>query len=564
MLVPEINWNSLADRLGPRGLRLFLLGSLPAMIFAVFTRHQWEDWFITLRAAQNLASGHGLVYEPGQVLQTFTSPINVLLPAALMWLSGNNEVVTIWLYRIIGACLLGCTVLLLDRLARKQGLSRLAGWFLIGFFVIDVKIMDFTINGQEAAFTVFSLSLTLLAMMERRTWLLGAAWACTMWSRPDGFIYIGGLAIGYFLALWWERRRHELWPTLVEFFKAGCLTTLLYGPWIAWTTWYYGTPISHTIAAKGEFLGDLGVWKLVRGVLLSPVDAYRRAVLGSIFTPPYVVLGGWPEWLTAFSAILGAIAFLAWLAPRASTLVRVASLGLFVTTLYLTLFAPFPYPWYFPPCAFLAIVTLAAIVHQLVAAFATQPLWRRLVNGLCGATLIVWFVATVCTAWELRVQERVIERNGREQIGLWLKQQADGQRQTVFLECLGYIGYYSGLKMYDYPGMSSPEVVAARKQQGDEWPHQRYTEKWAAIIGELKPDWLVMRPPEVGAVTAHDPSLLESQYRAVKVFDQADALNAIRFLPGRGYLNHDSKFTVYRRIDMADKAAPSQSGNPGR
>ena len=34
------------------------------------------------------------------------------------------------------------------------------------------------------------------------------------------------------------------------------------------------------------------------------------------------------------------------------------------------------------------------------------------------------------------------------------------------MECLGYIGFFSGLKTLDIPGMSSPEVVASRRKLG--------------------------------------------------------------------------------------------------
>ena len=34
--------------------------------FALFTGHIWEDYFITFRSSLNLATGHGLVYQPGE------------------------------------------------------------------------------------------------------------------------------------------------------------------------------------------------------------------------------------------------------------------------------------------------------------------------------------------------------------------------------------------------------------------------------------------------------------------------------------------------------------------
>jgi hypothetical protein len=129
-------------------------------------------------------------------------------------------------------------------------------------------------------------------------------------------------------------------------------------------------------------------------------------------------------------------------------------------------------------------------------------------------------------------------------LGEWLKQNAASPRDTVFLEPLGYIGFYSGLKMYDHPGLCSPEVVAARRKL----PRMgNYTEHWPELIAYLVPDWLVMRDSEVKAVNRIAPDLLTKYYKLQRVFDVMDKIKAMRFLPGRGYLEFDAHFEVYRR-----------------
>ena len=65
-----------------------------------------------------------------------------------------------------------------------------------------------------------------------------------------------------------------------------------------------------------------------------------------------------------------------------------------------------------------------------------------------------------------------------------LKKEGD----RIFLEPLGYIGYFSEGKMLDYPGLCSPEVVNVLKDK---------KLNRATVIPELKPDWLVLRPWEV-------------------------------------------------------------------
>lgn len=55
-------------------------------VFGMYIRHPYDDAFITFRYAQNLAAGHGLVYNIGERILGTTSPLFALilsLPALL-------------------------------------------------------------------------------------------------------------------------------------------------------------------------------------------------------------------------------------------------------------------------------------------------------------------------------------------------------------------------------------------------------------------------------------------------------------------------------------------------
>jgi hypothetical protein len=118
----------------------------------------------------------------------------------------------------------------------------------------------------------------------------------------------------------------------------------------------------------------------------------------------------------------------------------------------------------------------------------------------------------------------------------------------VFLERLGYIGYYSQLKMYDWPGLSSPEVVAARRTY--------HTDDFATLIVALKPDWLVLRPSEIERVDKVSPLILSEyggitepgkMYRPMEVFDVRQMVHEAHFLPARQSFKSDQTFIVFRR-----------------
>jgi hypothetical protein len=142
-----------------------------AMLFAAYTNHAWEDYYITYRVSKNAATGHGLLFTPGERVHVFTSPINVLLPALLVVLTGNtSDELVLWLFRILSAALLAAAAVLLLDSARKNSLSWLATCVMIGLLCLDPKIVDFTINGQEIAFMMFFLALMLHALTVPGRW----------------------------------------------------------------------------------------------------------------------------------------------------------------------------------------------------------------------------------------------------------------------------------------------------------------------------------------------------------------------------------------------------------
>ena len=60
-------------------------------------------------------------------------------------------------------------------------------------------------------------------------------------------------------------------------------------------------------------------------------------------------------------------------------------------------------------------------------------------------------------------------------------------------------------------------------------------------------DWMVQRFHEIKAGTIVDPAHLGEFYEVAKVFDVGNKISAIRWLPGRDYLEFDQTFVVLRR-----------------
>ncbi len=515
-----------------------------ALAFAAYTRHAWEDYYITFRSSQNLVEGNGLVFNVGERVHTFTSPLGVLLPALSAWITGvGTGEAPLWGYRVICIAALAGGVSLLLQIARQRQLGSLAILLVAGWLAMDAKTVDFTINGMETGLLVFFLCYALWAHLRGRAgwWHLGLAWAGLMWTRPDSFIYIGLLAAAVLL-FGLLREGETRAQILVSFIKAGCLTTVLYLPWFAGAWWYYGTPIPHTVTAKsGLATVDIArwvssTWRVV-GTLWGEETSAQLA-----FLPSYVGIGGWPKWLLQGGEVLAGLTAIIWWIPGVGRLARVCSFTFFGMHVYLTAAPYYTFPWYLPAAAPFAIMAWAGVVNVLLGARLAGPR-ERLIRTVVPACVILLVGANVWTLWatarQLRAQQMLIEDGNRRLVGEYLREQAS-PNDTVFLEPLGYIGYFSGLRTYDFPGMSSPEVVAARKLVGNGW-HD--------LFGHLRPDWIVLRPNELFRLEQLERNTvwrLSSSYDLVQTFDRSADVAALDIW-GRNYLEHDAVFQLFRR-----------------
>lgn len=528
----------------PTGRWLVGAGALAAAVclgFAAFTGHMWEDYFITFRASLNLATGHGLVFQEGERVHTFTSPLGTLLPAVFALPGGENVAVhALWLFRVVSALALGAAVWLVAEGMRGAAVGALAAGAACGAIALDPKIVDFSINGMETAWLVFFVIVTWRAFTGGARLLPCAlAFAGLQWTRPDGCVFFGALAAAWLVC---GAAPATTIPARVGSIVRGIvLGAMLYLPWVVIAWIYYGTPVPHTIMAKvshhapGELPWALALypWRLLAG----------HAALHNIFQPTYFFFGGWPEGLGWLSRIIVVGGALGWLVPGVRPAGRIASAAFFLGGFYVE-YIPRS-PWYYPGWQVLALVAWGYLLDAALRR-ADSPRWSgpavRRFAGLAACGLVGLQAALLAgTAWEMRTQQAIIEDGHRREIGLWLRAQArPGDR--VYLEPLGYIGYFSGLKMLDYPGLASPEVVAARR--AGKRPH-------AEIIAALRPEWLVLRPDQVQGIIAEQPKLLHEQYVLARTFDARAQVDAVKILPGRGYLEFDALYFVFHRIPGA-------------
>ena len=522
----------------------FGVAFLLALLFAAYTNHVWEDYYITYRSSKNLATGHGLVYNIGDRLHTYTSPLGVLLPALSSLLTANSsDTGALWIFRCMSIAAFAGGATLMSGLVRRLQYPAVAVLFLGTMLILDAKSLDFTINGMETGFMLLFIGATLWAhlMPGPRQWqYLGAAWAGLMWTRPDSFIYIGLIGAGFWICHDPAHTGGNRRQLLLQYLRAALVTTALYGPWLLWAKWYYGSPIPHTIVAKAAQAGDQALPRVLAGCWRLPFWIWQgKTSVEGAFLPSYYSMPAWPDWVMPWSRILGTLASVAWILPGVRRETRVASFAFYGGLTYLSFVPYFPFPWYFPAPAWLGYLALAGLAAQGWercgrAGVALKSAGRGFVGlaaglAIVGAGWLAWGVAR-----QVRAQQIYIEDGNRHVIGDWLKAHSR-PGESVFMEPLGYIGYFSGLKTHDWPGMSSHELVEAKLIVGT---------NWGSLIRYLQPTWLVLRPDGVGDLPVFAPLLNTTNYEFVREFSQAEALKKIS-VPGQKLLEFDARFRVY-------------------
>ena len=527
-----------------------LLAGVVCLAYALYTNNIWEDWFITFRYSQNLVRGNGLVYNIGERVAGYSSPIGVLLPAFCYLVSGQSDAPAIWLYRIFSiAAFVGGIALLVRGFAPKG--SRFSfPIFLLGFlFAFDIKAVAFSTNGLETGFMLLFLCWGIFLFQEGYTdrWMhVGLCWGGLLLTRPDGCIYIAILATVSILFCEGSRR-----PLLIALSRSAGVCALLYLPWFIWTWFYYGTPVPHTVIAKAsqgngplvhliQHIGQRGFWSELVNLRGSLFWAAR-----AVFQP--IGYRGDSEWyvgLERLTYFLGVFCGGYWTLPVKDRLGKMTSVSFALGCLYLTVIRSVS-PWYMPYVAVFGIFTLARGVGTLTRVCEEKmPRLRIAILFLATALCVERFVLFDLNTWEMAVQQREIEFGNRKLIGLWLKDHVP-KNDMVYLEGLGYLGYFSEAKIRDWPGLVSPEVVRLVKEE-------HLNEATVAVT--LKPDWMVLRPYEIDEMRKFAGPFLSGEYELVKEFDVRDRLNRYSFLPGRSHATTDAVFQVFRRKRAPNKA----------
>jgi len=192
-----------------------------------------DDAYITFRYAENVASGLGFVYNPGERVPGTTTPLFCLMLAAMKIMRVSVPLAAD-LINLAGAGLAAMIIFLIARETKGKALGLMTAFLFVFFPHFWLNL----VTGMETMFTLFLCLLVVwLDLIKRPVWL-GLAAAALLLTRVDALALVAAVVlVGLF-----RHPRHTL--------TAAAVMVLALIPWAAFSWSYFGAIIPHTIPAK--------------------------------------------------------------------------------------------------------------------------------------------------------------------------------------------------------------------------------------------------------------------------------------------------------------------------
>ena len=519
-------------------LRGFIAAAVAArLVFWTTTNRMFEDGLTTITHARNVPLGLGLVHHAGEGnVHGFTSAIGVLIPLAGELVHQGSGMLAMRVASLIAVCI----ALVYARLiCRDLRLGAFPTAFVLAYLAFDQNMIFYGMSGMETQVAV-TVILGGVYHVRRQDLVASGIWlGLAPLARPEFVLWVAP-ALAY-LAL----------ANLRRGIAAGGIAGAIVAPWILFTTAYYGSPIPNTVVAKaavspipailsngsplpwlewlfGQVTGHIElllyhfepfheVWSTAAAPLPGPVLIVIAVVVADLFAIGLVasrqVAGWWP-----------ALAFV----------------GLFFA--YRVYFIPTInyYDWYLPPFLALVMIVVAAGLQRIYV-------WRPMITKFLSVALAFAFAMHVPFSFGVESKVQAVENEVRTNVAEYLKATVP-PGESVTSESAGYIGFYGGVKLFDYPGLTSKTSVRALQALP---PDQR---DLPHLVAALRPDWLVLRPWELNSLREQFPEIA-AEYQVVRVFQMsgvsdaqldADGANTISF-GGLFETDVDEKFIVLRK-----------------
>ncbi len=394
------------------------------LLYVSAFRMAWiDDAYIQLQYARTLLESGTWGFYAGYPANTATSPLNVLLIAAIGFPLGSVERAVTLLTALELAGLLWLLLRLSARLFERD----FFGWF--AFVALAANPLLLSTIGMESLLFVLLFVAALVCFLEDQWSTAAVSLGLLTLARPDGVLLLGIL-----LALSEAPLRRKAAGLLLY---AGTIA-----PWFVFSWIQLGSFLPDTLVIK---IGDAawGPTSFADGLALY-LDRYPLETLGSLFLAPLCIFPLWqcgPQVVKAVTVL--------------------AAYGTLHFAIYATLGVP-PYHWYFVHqlVPMLLIASMGATFHFVRSASTSAGPWLR-------AAVAVPAIGLLVLAWDegLPFTEAPINTNWAtstqyQGIGEWMRTNLDPTQAVVIRGEIGTVAYASDRYMVnEFSDMSLADAL---------------------------------------------------------------------------------------------------------
>jgi hypothetical protein len=418
---------------------VFFLAIAVRMVFHSLTSFTADDAFITFRYADNIAAGHGFVYNLGQHVLGTSTPLFTFILSTLSVLSVKPVVAAL----MIGLLCSGATAVVMYRLAH---VLRFGDWSFLPallFILWPRSIVTDTCGMETALFGLMTVAAVYYHHRRLEYYALAAATLAAV-TRYEGFLLLALLLA----AVFWRDRRH-FWSYLIA-------PAVIILPWLLFAFVYFGSIIPHSVTAKLALYARFAYespWENLKYMM-----AWHNPLGWAMFAA--AVWGGF--WMHR-KQLFGRLEAL-WM----------IGMVLFYTFSRTHLFFWYPSPLYPVYLLFAAAAAVALTDLGAVRKINAAPL--RYVVAVAAISVLAWGNRPKILSFGS--QQETLQTVHRE-IGNYLFGHGE-PADVVAAEDIGYMGYYSQLNIIDRDGLVSPEAV----------PYNR-AGQYFELINDFRPEWVV-------------------------------------------------------------------------
>jgi hypothetical protein len=426
-----------ANKPTPRTLDYVVIFILGVLLRLPFLPATGDDAFITFRYVRNLISGQGYVFNSGEHVLGTTTPFYTLY-LALIGKTGLDFILVGKLTNIVADT--ASVVLLFIVVFRAS--NRIVAWAVALLVLSSPYNLQFSASGMETGIYTFMI-LFVLYLYEQSQWkLMVLAGGILILVRPDGLLAL------LVIALFWLIDGQELRAGV----KYAFLTGLVMLPWFIFATWYFGSPIPHSITAKALTYRSSVHLEWLH--ILWYIFAQRGGTGGTLLI--VALLGTGSTAVLSRQALRPLRLYLVWMV-------------LYIATF--TFFQSGRFGWYYAPIMpilFTLVVLGGAEWFEQTRRFTAitrimQSNLRYVLAGTLFLVIIVTSGISVYGSWQDAYKEVAYEKIIWQPLGLWIRENSSPDA-TVALESIGGVGWYSERYIWDEGGLVSTKTYTLNQE----------------------------------------------------------------------------------------------------